>query len=229
MLARSLPGVAVVVCADRFQAGRVAEEELAATVHILDDGFQHLGLFRDVDLLLVSRADMLDRPLPAGRLREPVAAAAAAHAVLIPAGEVDASGLASSLGVAASFSVRRATGSPRWFAKADAAGPDTATPFFAFAGIARPERFFEGARMAALDVRGTRAFRDHHIYSSADLESVAQAARAAGARALLTTEKDAVRVPLSGVPGFPVAVLPMEVTVEPADAFRGWLLKRIGR
>ncbi len=71
MLARALPGVAVVVSASRYRAGRLAEDQLGATVHVLDDGFQHVQIERDVDLLLVSEDDLRDRPLPGGRLREP--------------------------------------------------------------------------------------------------------------------------------------------------------------
>ena len=86
MLARALPGVAVVVGASRYRAGRLAERELGATVHVLDDGFQHLQLERDVDLLLLSEDDLSDRPLPGGRLREPLTAAAVADAALVSAG-----------------------------------------------------------------------------------------------------------------------------------------------
>jgi tetraacyldisaccharide 4'-kinase len=82
MLARALPGVAVMVAANRYEAGRVAESTLGATVHVLDDGFQHLGLERDVDLLIAGAHDLSDRVLPAGRLREPLTAAAAADARL---------------------------------------------------------------------------------------------------------------------------------------------------
>ena len=86
MLARALPGVSVLVGDDRYLCGLLAERRLGATVHLLDDGFQHLELERDVDLLLVAEDDLQDRPLPAGRLREGLAAGAAADAALITAG-----------------------------------------------------------------------------------------------------------------------------------------------
>jgi len=90
LLARSLPGVAVLVCADRYLAGCLAEQHLGATVHVLDDGFQHMQLERDVNLLIVDRADV-ERPrlLPSGRLREPLSAARAADAVLVTGAEGD--------------------------------------------------------------------------------------------------------------------------------------------
>ena len=86
MLAHALPGVPVLVGADRYLSGRLAEEALGAGVHLLDDGFQHLQLWRDVDLLAASEADVLDMPLPGGRLREALPAAADADAALIDAG-----------------------------------------------------------------------------------------------------------------------------------------------
>ena len=73
MLARQLPGVPVLVASDRYLAGRLAETRLGCTVHVLDDGFQHFELERDVDLVLLSPEDV-ERPvtLPSGRLREPI-------------------------------------------------------------------------------------------------------------------------------------------------------------
>jgi len=110
LLARSLPGVAVLVCADRFLAGRLAERHLGATVHVLDDGFQHMQLARDVNLLIVDRADV-DRPrlLPSGRLREPLSAARAADGVLVTGAEDDeaAQRIAERLGVAEWFTLHR--------------------------------------------------------------------------------------------------------------------------
>ena len=72
-----------VVGDSRYDAGRLAESELGATVHVLDDGFQHLQVARDVDLLLLSEEDLSDRPLPGGRLSEPLTAAAVADAALV--------------------------------------------------------------------------------------------------------------------------------------------------
>ena len=109
LLARSLPGVAVLVCADRYLAGCLAEQHLGATVHVLDDGFQHMQLARDVNLLIVDRADV-ERPrlLPSGRLREPLSAARAADAVLVTGAEGDqVAEVAQRLGVAESFALHR--------------------------------------------------------------------------------------------------------------------------
>ena len=105
MLARQLPGVSVLVSTDRYLAGRFAEHHLGATVHVLDDGFQHLQLERDIDLLIVGREDV-ERPqtLPGGRLREPLDTVIAADAVLTSDDEVTISAAGTDLPV---FRLRR--------------------------------------------------------------------------------------------------------------------------
>src|SRR3954464_2056784 len=94
MLARALRGASVLVSADRYLAGTLAEHALGATVHVLDDGFQHLQLDRDIDIVLVGREDVA-KPitLPRGRLREPLDTLIAADAVLAADEDVSVSGL----------------------------------------------------------------------------------------------------------------------------------------
>ena len=85
MLARAVPRAAVLVSSSRYAAGRVAESRLGCTVHVLDDGFQHFDLMRDIDLLVSPDASDGTRTLPFGRLREPLDAASAADALLVDA------------------------------------------------------------------------------------------------------------------------------------------------
>src|SRR5262249_40719320 len=114
MLARALPGVPVLVGADRYLSGTLAERRLGATVHLLDDGFQHLELAREVDLLLVSEDDLTDRPMPAGRLRERLDAASAADAALVTAGyESAAERIGRAIGISPVFRVARGIAAPR--------------------------------------------------------------------------------------------------------------------
>ena len=230
MLARAIAGARVLVSPDRYLAGRLAETHLDATVHVLDDGFQHLVLARGTDLLIVGADDLADaRTLPSGRLREPLAAASAAHALLVPsATDEQARTVAASLGVCMAFRLVRKTGEPR---RLDAVGASaavrTSVPVVAAAGIARPDRFFEDLRAAGWDVRKTVSFRDHHRYTRADAASLSEAARAAGARAIMTTEKDLVRLlPFRPLP-LPVIWVPLTVEIEPAAAFEAWLAARL--
>jgi tetraacyldisaccharide 4'-kinase len=226
MLARALPGVPVLVAADRYLAGRLAERQLGATVHLLDDGFQHLALARDVDLLLVAEEDLTDRILPAGRLREPLPAAASADALLTAAEGDGADRLRQTLGVDTMFHVRRALGEARWVSGHDSAVPRGGIAF-AVAGVARPERFLADIAAAGWQVAGAIVFRDHHPFTDLDVDRVARAARAAGAGVVLTTVKDAVRFEACHVDNLPLASVPLGVTIEPETAFRDWLVSRI--
>jgi tetraacyldisaccharide 4'-kinase len=230
MLARDVERACVLVSADRYLAGRLAELHLGATVHVLDDGFQHLTLARGTDLLIVSPEDVADaRTLPAGRLREPLGAASSAHAVLVPsAADDEPRAVAARLGVATVFRLARMSGEPRQLDLFSPSAPARVnTPVLAAAGVARPDRFFEEVRTGGWDVKRTVSFPDHHRYSRADVAGLVDAARSAGAAAILTTEKDLVRLlPFRPIP-LPVMWLPLAVRIEPASAFRDWLAGRL--
>ena len=230
MLARAVEGARVLVSADRYLAGRLAETHLDATVHLLDDGFQHLALARGTDLLIVSADDLADaKTLPAGRLREPLASASAAHAVLVPsATDEQARTVAASLGVETAFRLVRRPGEPRRLDVIGASAPArTSVPVLAAAGIARPERFFEDLRAGGWDVKREVPFPDHHRYSRADATALAEAARSAGALAIVTTEKDLVRLLPFRPLLLPVIWVPLMVELEPAARFRTWLAGRL--
>jgi tetraacyldisaccharide 4'-kinase len=226
MLARALRGVPVLVSADRYLAGRLAERHFHATVHILDDGFQHFGLERNVDLLLVRPDDLDDAVLPGGRLREPLAAARAADAILVHGTDEDAIAVSARLGVATSFRVATSFGAARLLEPFGALLPPmTGMRALAVAGIARPGRFFDAARRHGWDVVKELAFRDHHWFDAADLKRMLATARGVNADVILTTEKDAMRLlrlPLAPIPRT-FAYLPMTVAIEPAAHFYEWL------
>ncbi len=227
LLARALPGIPVLVCADRHAAGLIAEAQLAATVHLLDDGFQHVKLARDIDLLLADEHDLDDRVLPAGRLREPLANASVAHALIVPGGNADsARHVASRLGIADAFWTVRELGTITMLCAGDRA-LEPGDGLFAVAGIERPERFFADLRAAGHRLLGTRVFRDHHVYTTADLAAIDVAARAAGAAAVVTTEKDAVRLEELAPSGLPIASVGLHTRIEPAESFAAWLLARL--
>lgn len=229
MLAQSLDGVAVVVCPDRYLAGRLAETQLGATVHLLDDGFQHLPLQRGTDLVVVSPADLDAAVLPAGPLRERLSTARYADALVV----VGATGsqrktMVEQLGPPRWFAARRRLGAalvraPRLKSGEIAPG----TPVFAVAGIARPERFFDDIRDAGLAVHGTQAFRDHYRYAPRDAAHIVAAAQAAGAAVIVTTEKDGVRLEAMLPLALPVATMALALEVEPAEAFRAFLAERL--
>jgi tetraacyldisaccharide 4'-kinase len=229
MLARALPGAAVLVSADRYLAGVLAERRLGATVHVLDDGFQHLQLDRDVDLLLVAEEDLDDRPLPAGRLREGLRAAVAADAALVAAGyDAAAARIARAFSLSTVFRVTRTIGVPRMIASPhDSVVVPTDSRVFVVTGIARPERFVSDLASVGWTVAGTLMFRDHHRFTARDLRRIAAAARQAASSIILTTEKDAVRLAACELGDLPIASVPLVVGIEPRDAFEGWLFDRL--
>src|SRR5262249_41962573 len=132
MLARALPAVPVLVCRDRYLAGVTAEQRFGATVHILDDGFQHVRLARDADLLLVSEDDLADDVLPAGALREPLANAVRADAIVVAAGYAAAAErVGRMLGVETAFLLSRRIAPPRLVASGETVVVPTNDPVFA--------------------------------------------------------------------------------------------------
>jgi tetraacyldisaccharide 4'-kinase len=221
--------VPVYVAPRRYDAGLLAESESprgVAALHLLDDGFQHRQLHRDIDILLLSRADLRDRLLPAGNLREPLSALQRATVLAIPAEDEE---LARYL--LKPVPVDRNSEEPRWIGpvwrlRRSMDVPKIAGPVLAFCGIARPEQFFTGLEAAGVRIAGRRAFRDHYRYTAADLERLATQAKAAGADALLTTEKDAVRLAGLQAP-VPLLTAGLRTEIEDEAAALEWLMGRI--
>jgi tetraacyldisaccharide 4'-kinase len=205
LLAQSCPGVRVIVDQDRYAAGCWLAERARVSVFLLDDGFQHLRLRRDLNLLLVDATDDLAHAqmLPFGRLREPLTAVRRADAVIVTRAEqaFDQAALETTIRRYARAQV------PIFFAqhtltKLRRLGTDETrqvtdladTPVAAFSGIARPERFLGDLNQLGLRVVWQRSFSDHHRYTQTEFESIVTEANQAGAMALLTTEKDAANL-----------------------------------
>ena len=227
MLARQLPGVSVLSSSDRYLAGRLAEHHLASTVHVLDDGFQHLQLDRDIDLVIVAGEDLEPdvRTLPGGRLREPPDTLLAADAVLAADERVLSLGPQPRNAPFEIFRTRRTMGEVRDLPPAAAKGEGVRG--FAIAGIARPHAFFDGLRAGGHQIAGTLTFRDHHSYSRRDVERIAGQARATGATCVLTTEKDYVRLLPFRPFAVPIVFAPLTLELEPVATFDTWLRERM--
>jgi tetraacyldisaccharide 4'-kinase len=224
MLARALPGVPVLVGASRYLSGRLAEERLGVSIHLLDDGFQHLELRRDIDLLVIDERDLNDQLVPVGRLRERLTAAAQADAALVNSvDDFAAERIGRALGLSTCFRVERRLGLPH---RLDGAAVPTNDRVLAAAGIARPEQFFADLASAGWNVVGTIRFPDHHRFTNRDLKRLTAAARAADA-IVMTTEKDAVRLAADELGTLVVAAVPLTARIEPAPVFAAWLLGRL--
>ena len=186
--------VPVIVHPDRFRAGLQAEHQFHTQIHLLDDGFQHRQLARSVDLVLVDPRDLDDRLLPAGRLREPPASLARASAVIW------LGNLHTDAAAEYAHAVERLqpfTAAPIFLgSKQPRPLPaDASRRLFGFCALARPESFRSTLQGLGVEIAGWRTFRDHHAYSDADLAALQQAAEHCGAEGLVTTEKDAVKLP----------------------------------
>lgn len=211
MLARALRGAAVVVAEDRHLAGVLAENRLGATVHVLDDGFQHVRLARDLDVLVTRAGEITNgRVLPFGRLREARGAAARAHVlVVVGADEATARTEAWTLGVSEWVVATRTVALPD-------ALDQSARPVIAVAGIGHPQQFFDALTTAGWNVVRTFPFHDHHRYGEKDVSAIAAAARDAGAEVVVTTAKDRVRFESAGALPFTVLAVPMTLALDPA-------------
>ncbi len=229
MLARELPGCCVLVNPRRHAAGLVAEQDLHCTVHILDDGFQHVQLARDANLVLVTLDDVRHgEVLPAGRLREPVHALEHADALL--AVDTSAARLRMALGRTPDvpiFDVRRHLGPVRPLSGTTDFSRLHDAPVLLVTAVAEPGRVAEDLRQAGWTLADVMSFRDHHRYHGDDARQIAARARAVGAAAVVTTAKDAVKLERHLPIDVPVAVVPLDVVIEPVDEFATWLRTRL--
>lgn len=226
LLAESLPGVPVITGRRRALAGRAAVERFGADAIVLDDGFQHLALCRDLDLVLFNaHAEMeKEKVFPGGNLREPFKALARAQAAVVtgvgPATSAKAERFRRFLrdrfpglpvftcGYRPVALREEPGGSPCGL------GAVKGMPLCGFCGIATPESFRQ--TLAGLDCRlqGFRAFRDHHQYGRGDLEALVGWAKGQGGQGLITTEKDFVKIGPFCEGEFPVYVLRVELTLD---------------
>jgi tetraacyldisaccharide 4'-kinase len=206
-------GVSVVCDADRAAAARFALAELGSEVFVLDDGFQHLRLARDLNVVALDATDPWGggRLLPAGMLREPATELSRADCVVITRAELseDVEGLRAEAS-------RLSGGRPIFAARTRAVGARLLTSVIneggarsregiaplaslprsaaAFCGVGNPRAFFLNVKREGFELTLARSFADHHGYTQADVAGIEAGARRAGAQTLLTTAKDAVKL-----------------------------------
>ncbi len=224
LLAERLPGVPVVVGENRYEAGRIAVERGGVTALVLDDGFQHRTLAKDLEILVVSgRAPWGNaRVFPRGTLREPLSAIGRAQAVVVTnpvAPETIAEVTAvvrrhhpTAPVLAARYELEEASEPLRGrrVPVAELAG----RRLLAFAGLGSPEGFAHTVDATGIRRVGFVEFPDHHWFTPADVAELARDARAAGAQGLVTTEKDWVRMREVAPPPLPIWVLPVRLVIE---------------
>lgn len=233
LLAESLVGAASVVCdRDRVSAARWARAELGAEVFVLDDGFQHLRLARDLDIVTLDATAPWGggHMLPRGRLREPREGLARAGCIVITRADLsnDLESLRAEVAqltggrapvITSCVKTRRVTplGSSRVSSELKLEGDTVPRHVGAFCAVGNPRAFLEHLRRDGFELCYTRAFTDHHVFTQTDLDALARESERRGARALLTTAKDAVKLR-----GFelPLACYVVEIGLEFEDEER---------
>jgi tetraacyldisaccharide 4'-kinase len=240
----------VIIGAHRFEAGRLAMRSFDPDLFLLDDGFQHEDLARDVDLVLW---DVCDEPakmrqLPAGRLREGLGALNRASALILTHSEVlPASGRAEHVARVGAELKRYAPGAPLFEAISElrgfrAVGPDESvrSPLepmeqlrgrrvLLLSGLARPEGFEAMVRLAGVDVAGHLSYPDHIAYGQGRLDAAQQARKRTAADLVLTTEKDAVKLESLGVGDHGIYSVSLGMRVADAERWTGFLSGLLAR
>lgn len=215
---------------NRFLEGQRLESQQPIDVFVLDDGFQHLQLARDLNILLLdaSRALHGEPLLPAGQLREPLSGMSRANLIVFTRTETmpgarEAIEKLSQLPVFAAttrlLGFRRSGGDIRLQSK-DEIGQG---PFFAFCGLANPDAFLRDLRNWGLAICGEKIFPDHHRYSTGDISAIRQDGKQAGANAFVTTEKDAQNFAAAHFGDAPVYISVIDLVVSPEADFRNIL------
>jgi tetraacyldisaccharide 4'-kinase len=166
----------VIVGADRYQAGLLAEQRFSSKLHLLDDGFQHRRLHRDFEIVLLPAEDQEGSLLPTGRLREPITALNRADAVVL-------------------FDSQEHLPIVKiWRARRVIEVPASTENTIAFSAIARPHQFVESLKSSKLEIAGTLTFRDHHRYQQRDIDRLLDLKKQTCAESFITTEKDLVNL-----------------------------------
>jgi tetraacyldisaccharide 4'-kinase len=221
-LARTLPGAAVYTGASRYEAGLAAWEQLKPDLFLLDDGFQHFQLHRDLDIVLLDAAAPFGNGhlLPRGTLREPQSALNAAQVLILTrfrAGrdqptltDLQAAFPGKPL-LTAAIEPAAARLFPAGRLETPAALPGQT--LLAFAGLARPEVFRQTLEGLGVRLTSFRTFPDHHPFALAELAALVREAQAAGAAALVTTAKDWARLGERWDAALPLWVLDVEARI----------------
>jgi tetraacyldisaccharide 4'-kinase len=236
MLARALPDVPVIVNANRYESGRLAERELNADVLILDDAYQHLGLARDLNLLLIDATDPFGgfEMAPFGRLREPLYGIKRADAVIITRADRPfdqaqtnaiikhfCSGQVPVMYVYSSITGLRHLANGERYEAREFAGWNVAV----MCAIGNPHAFADDILQAGMNIVSENFFRDHHVFTQQDFDRVLQAARDSRADAVVTTEKDAVRLEGLELGEFPAYAAQLKIESEDDVRLKSLLLR----
>jgi len=227
MLARNLPGVVVLVAKNRVKAGQYAIRKFGSDILLLDDGFQYLSLRGQLNLLLVDKTNPFGNQhlLPRGILREPVRHLRRASYVFITKsdGQTDGELRATIRQHHPEVEVIECAHRPTYLQSINNGGQRRPLEDLrgrrvaAFSGIAMPESFEKILRQLGAQIVHNKRFLDHHRFTPEELERFCQKASSAHADFIITTEKDAVRLPPDLAPPVPLYYLRLEIEILSGD------------
>lgn len=237
LMAERLAGVPVAVGRDRYKIATSAIQQFSPDVILLDDGFQHFQLARDIDIVLLNNARPLgnNRLLPAGPLRELPAAIKKADVIVFtradnPAGPHPAT-LEEHISGKPRFEACHLPLITEWISEENASNTNGRLPgtdalanrrAYVFCGLADNQSFLDSVRRLAPDIAGHRFFPDHHAYNSGDLSAISRAAREKRANIIITSRKDYVKFRGRPAPDFSCDLAVLDVAIsfkEQADRF----------
>jgi tetraacyldisaccharide 4'-kinase len=221
LLARHLKGIPVLVGTDRVAASREAVRLFGSTLIVLDDGFQHRRLKRDLDVVTLRRGDPFGNGLllPAGPLRESLKGLRRADVIVLTGIEGSPESAdrrwICDLKPGKVVEANYRPGSWNRFSEDKSFPLETfgGKTVFAFSGIGNPESFEKSLQATGVNTAGHRVFRDHHRYTAGEWRQIGESAEALGAVAVVTTEKDAVRSRLSWEASIPLYYLTVEISI----------------
>ncbi|MDQ3667153.1 MAG: tetraacyldisaccharide 4'-kinase [Acidobacteriota bacterium] len=226
LLAQNLKGLAAVISdSNRIAAGKWAIDNLGAEVFVLDDGFQHLALARDLNILTIDAANPWGggKLLPAGRLREPRSGLSRADCVVVTRADQSAELVSLVSEIQRLIGCRPVVASKikvKGISRMNSEGLEELfclpQPAAAFCAVGNPESFFEILRRAGIDPVLTHTFPDHHQYTQSEIDSLIQESRKGGAKSVVTTAKDAVKLQQSKLE-LPCYVVNIEISIEEQD------------
>jgi tetraacyldisaccharide 4'-kinase len=235
MKARLQNRVAFGVGKNRYFEGQRLESQQPVDIFLLDDGFQHLQLARDLNILLVDASRPLrnESLLPGGRLREPLSAIHRADVVVFTR-VTDQLPVKRAIQEFPEFpifpAVTRLLRYRRLAAEQLTIEPEIELPpqpLFVFCGIGNPDAFLADVDRWGNCIVGSSIYRDHHFYSAHDLRQLEDSAKRVGARALLTTEKDAQNLGDLRFSSLPLYYCEIEVKVADAEEFQKTLRHKL--
>lgn len=235
LIAESLPGIPVLTSKKRSSAGQYAIDNFQAGIILLDDGFQHLALSRDLNIALFKVDSFLgnNRIFPGGDMREPLKALQRADCFMLTC--VDEENRERALAIQNALA-KRFPDTPTFLAAyqpsaiMDHGGSKhdisalTSQSLFAFCGLASPTSFQRTLARAGVDIVGFNTFKDHHSYSAEELKKLVRDAKKSGAQGLITTEKDMVKLKHM-ICDFPLMALRMSVV--PEEGFDRFVLEKL--